>query len=143
MICGGIAVVAVVAVIVSIVSIISIVSWRIWRNIREYCSFAQEARGYRKEREFSNFTHQTRGYQLDSRYKHDHLKYMHSRTRESTEAGYHVPRNNHDHLKYMHSSRENAEAEVCRMKLIGFEGSERLNAYYNSEHRGWYVGKSW
>jgi hypothetical protein len=140
-ICGGVAVLAVIGIVVS---------WRIWSNMqkadrkkREYSSFAHEVQGYRTEREFRNFTHQARGYQLDSRYKHDHLKHMHSRTRESAEAGYHVPRNNHDHLKYMHLSQESAEAEVRRMKETGFEGSERLNAYLNSEHGGWYVGKSW
>jgi hypothetical protein len=135
---------------VAVLAVIGIVvSWRIWRSMqktdrkeREYGSFAHEAQGYPKERESSSFTREARGYQLDSHYNHNHLKHMHS-TRESAEADYYVPRNNHDHLKNMHSSQDSAEAEVSRMKETGFEGSERLNAYYNSEHGGWYVGKSW
>jgi hypothetical protein len=111
--------------------------WRIYEAEVE-----RLAKNARKERKSSSFTCETRGYQLDdSRYNHNNLKSMRS-IRESAEAGYHVP-NNHDHLKYMHSSQKEAEAEVHRMKRTGFEGSERLNAYHNSGHGGWYVGKSW
>jgi hypothetical protein len=124
-------------------------SWLIWRNEKNTeqeemgsISSTYEARGYQEERKSSSFTHEARGYQLDSRYYHGRLEYMHS-TRESAETGHHVQCNNHDHLKYMHSSRQSAEAEVRRMKQTGFEGSERLNAYFNCEHGGWYVGKSW
>jgi hypothetical protein len=47
--------------------------------------------------------------------------------------------NNHDEEKYKHSSRESAEAEARRMQ----QGeSRKVNAYYNHELRGWYVGRS-
>jgi ribosomal protein L37E len=49
--------------------------------------------------------------------------------------------NNHDHLKYKHASRASAEAEVRRMQSSrGYPGSERLRAYYNPEHTGYFVG---
>ena len=50
-------------------------------------------------------------------------------------------RNNHDHLKVKHETQRDAQAVVARMRQQGREGSERLNAYYNEERKGWYVGK--
>ena len=133
-----------------VIAIVIVALPLIWRRYeyefeqkqKESRRLAEKGQEYRKERKPSSFTREARGYQLDSHYNHNHLKSMRS-TRESAEAGYHVPRNNHDHLKYMHSSQKSAEEEVRRMKMTGFEGSERLNAYHNSEHGGWYVGKSW
>jgi hypothetical protein len=29
------------------------------------------------------------------------------------------------------------------MRREGREGSERLNAYYNDERKGWFIGKGW
>ena len=49
----------------------------------------------------------------------------------------------HDHLKVKHETQRDAQAEVDRMRREGREGSERLNAYYNSERKGLYVGKGW
>jgi hypothetical protein len=49
--------------------------------------------------------------------------------------------NNHDHLKHKHTTREKAEQEIRRMKSIGKDGCERLNAYYNDELDGWFVGR--
>lgn len=49
---------------------------------------------------------------------------------------------NYDHLKAKHPMREAAEAEVRRMKRSGhYEGSDRLDAYYNSDMKGWFVGR--
>jgi hypothetical protein len=53
------------------------------------------------------------------------------------------PNNNHDDGKFKHSTRRGAEAEANRMRRRGYEGSERLNVYYNDELRGWYVGEGW
>jgi hypothetical protein len=50
--------------------------------------------------------------------------------------------NNHDDAKHRHSTRGGAEAEVGRMQRAGYRGSDRLNAYYNRDRKGWYVGKS-
>ena len=53
-------------------------------------------------------------------------------------------RNNHDHLKVKHKTQRDAQAEVDRMRREGYEGSEKLNEYYNDERNGWYVGnKGW
>ena len=52
-------------------------------------------------------------------------------------------RQDHDHLKVKHETQRDAQAEVDRMRRKGREGSERLNAYYNYERKGWYVGKGW
>ena len=53
-------------------------------------------------------------------------------------------RNNHDHLKVKHETQRDAQAEVDRMRREGYEGSEKLNEYYNDERNGWYVGnKGW
>ena len=49
--------------------------------------------------------------------------------------------NNHDHLKHKHPTQEMAEREIRRMKSVGKDGCERLNAYYNNERDGWYVGR--
>ena len=49
--------------------------------------------------------------------------------------------NNHDHLKHRHSTQEEAEREIRRMRSVGKDGCERLNAYYNNERDGWYVGR--
>ena len=49
---------------------------------------------------------------------------------------------NHDHMKHQHASRESAIAEVNRMQQHGYEGSGRLNVYYNRQLEGWYVGRS-
>jgi hypothetical protein len=49
------------------------------------------------------------------------------------------PGNNHDDQKYQHPSRESAEREARRMQ----QGeSRKVNAYYNHELGGWYVGRS-
>ena len=65
------------------------------------------------------------------------------------ENGKHVRRsfskpvyNNHDHQKHPHATRAHAEAEMRRMKQYGYEGSERLNVYYNRDYGSWYVGRS-
>ena len=55
---------------------------------------------------------------------------------------YSNPRKNHDNNKVMHPSRWSAEKEKKRLKRVGFEGSEKLNVYFNKELRGWFVGKS-
>ena len=55
----------------------------------------------------------------------------------------HAQHNNHDHLKFKHRTQRDAQAEVDRMRREGREGSERLNAYYNDERKGWFVGKGW
>jgi len=55
----------------------------------------------------------------------------------------HAQHNNHDHLKFKHRTQRDAQAEVDRMRREGREGSERLNAYYNDERTGWFVGKGW
>lgn len=52
------------------------------------------------------------------------------------------PYNNHDHEKHPHATREDAEAEVLRMKRLGYEGSARLQIYYNRQLRAWFVGRS-
>lgn len=52
------------------------------------------------------------------------------------------PRNNHDHQKKRHATREDAELEVFRMKLLGVEGCERLNVYKNEQLDSWFVGRS-
>jgi hypothetical protein len=52
------------------------------------------------------------------------------------------PRNNHDDEKHKHASQEEAEAEISRMRRNGYHGSDRLNAYYNDELQGWFVGRS-
>mmetsp|Transcript_30611 Transcript_30611/g.65776 ORF Transcript_30611/g.65776 Transcript_30611/m.65776 type:complete len:208 (+) Transcript_30611:138-761(+) len=58
----------------------------------------------------------------------------------------HIPgnRRNHDHLKHRHVSRASAEAEVYRMRQNShiYEGTERLNAYYNERLQAWFVGRS-
>ena len=55
---------------------------------------------------------------------------------------YSNPYNNHDHQKCPHATREDAEAEVRRMKRLNYEGNGRLNVYYNRDLRNWYVGRS-
>jgi hypothetical protein len=55
----------------------------------------------------------------------------------------HAQHNNHDHLKFKHRTQRDAQAEVDRMRREGREGSERLNAYYNDERKGWFIGKGW
>jgi hypothetical protein len=52
-------------------------------------------------------------------------------------------RNNHDHLKHKHATQSEAKAEVRRMKAANYDGCERLNAYYNPDLDGWYVGRGW
>ena len=49
--------------------------------------------------------------------------------------------NNHDNCKVKHRTRQDAETEADRMRRRGYEGSERLNTYYNPDLQGWYVGK--
>jgi hypothetical protein len=60
-----------------------------------------------------------------------------------SQVRYSNPGSNHDHLKYKHSSRRSAELEVTRMKMAGYDESERLNVYFNRELDGWYVGRGW
>jgi hypothetical protein len=73
--------------------------------------------------------------------KEDRQKEERCRISERTYISY-SSTNNHDHLKHKHSTREDAESEIRRMKRNGCDGSERLNAYYNSDYKGWYVGRS-
>lgn len=48
----------------------------------------------------------------------------------------------YDHAKVKHATRANAERQDARMKRIGsYDGSTRLNAYYNEDRTGWFVGK--
>ena len=51
---------------------------------------------------------------------------------------------NHDAQKYRHVSRASAEREILRMRQNShiYEGTERLNAYYNDEFNAWFVGRS-
>jgi hypothetical protein len=55
---------------------------------------------------------------------------------------YSNPKNNHDHTKVKHESRQTAEREIQRMQRTGRHDSERLNAYYNDDRNGWFVGRS-
>jgi hypothetical protein len=48
----------------------------------------------------------------------------------------------HDHGKHKHPTKESAEREIHRMKSVGKDGCERLNAYYNDGLDAWYVGNS-
>lgn len=57
-------------------------------------------------------------------------------------TNYSNPSNNHDHLKHKHTTKEEAEAEVSRMKRCGYDDSHRLRVYYNPELHGWFVGRS-
>ena len=81
------------------------------------------------------------------RNNHDDRKHPHA-SRESAEmevrrmTRYSNPRNNHDDRKYPHTSRESVEMEVRRMKRHGYEGSDRLNVYYNESMHAWFVGRS-
>ena len=59
----------------------------------------------------------------------------------STPIRYSNLHNNHDHLKVKHNSRDEALAEIQRMQRYGYEDSERLVEYYNSELDGWFVGR--
>eukprot|EP00978_Attheya_sp_CCMP212_P040721 scaffold225471_cov48-Attheya_sp.AAC.1 len=65
---------------------------------------------------------------------------------QQEEEDFSIPRsnlgNNHDNLKYPHPTRESANREVLRMQTQGYEGSARLNVYYNSDREAWFVGKS-
>jgi hypothetical protein len=58
------------------------------------------------------------------------------------ERSYGSSGNNHDNLKHKHPTKESAEREIHRMKSVGKDGCERLNAYYNDGLDGWYVGNS-
>ena len=58
------------------------------------------------------------------------------------EIRYSNPQNNHDHTKYRHATQEDAEKEVARMQQSGYDGSERLQVYYNKELGSWFTGKS-
>ncbi|KAJ1479805.1 hypothetical protein T484DRAFT_1958041 [Baffinella frigidus] len=60
----------------------------------------------------------------------------------SYSSSYSNPNNNHDDRKHRHNSQGAAEAEVRRMQRHGYEGSERLQTYYNQERGGWYIGRS-
>jgi hypothetical protein len=51
-------------------------------------------------------------------------------------------RNNHDDQKQKHTCQEEAEAEISRMRRNNYADSDRLNAYYNYELQGWFVGRS-
>jgi hypothetical protein len=61
---------------------------------------------------------------------------------DDTPISYSNPRNNHDDTKVKHESRQAAEREIRRMQTVGLPGSERLNAYYNEDRGGWFVGRS-
>ena len=51
--------------------------------------------------------------------------------------------NNHNHCKFKHGTQWGAQAEVDRMRSLGYEDSERLNVYYNENLKGWFVGRGW
>jgi len=70
--------------------------------------------------------------------RHSDAPYQHAQQLNNS-----YTRKNHDHLKVKHKTHRDAQAEVDRMRREGREGSERLNAYYNYETKGWYVGKGW
>jgi hypothetical protein len=76
----------------------------------------------------------------------DYSRYQYSQQRlEKDEIRRYTAKNsnNHDHLKYKHGTRQGAQAEVDRMRGLGYEDSERLNVYYNDELGGWFVGRGW
>jgi hypothetical protein len=61
-------------------------------------------------------------------------------SREESAVRFRSSGNNHDHLKYQHPTQEAAEREIRRMRSVGKDDCETLNAYQNHELGGWYVG---
>jgi hypothetical protein len=52
------------------------------------------------------------------------------------------PSNNHDKEKHRHATREDAQAEIHRMRRNGYEGSERLTEYYSDELQAYFIGRN-
>lgn len=63
------------------------------------------------------------------------------RAKRSTKVHFSNLHNNHDHKKIPHPSKESAEKEVERMRRRKYQGSDKLNSYYNSDREQWFVGR--
>ena len=70
-------------------------------------------------------------------FEHEETQPLSPQTRYTNQS------NNHDNIKFKHSTQASAEAEVRRMQGARYDGSERLNVYYNRDLGGWFVGRGW
>lgn len=126
---GGHALLAVALVAIGVVIGVGVATWY-------YCEESPEPEKQReRERE--------RSYQRQQEQREREYRYREARTHRAFHStAYSNPRNNHDNQKRMHATESEAHDVIDRMQMQGVPDSERLNAYYNSELGGWFVGRS-